>query len=281
MPASDRRRPAGCPSDLTLDEISAGELARGPEHDPVLNHVEQCATCRGRLLARQADPILAPDPIRFRPLLVSDAGQRPSRPAAKPIARRRRPWIAITGLVAGAAVAGMVLWNRGAGRPEGPAGDLTQAGDLTKGGLALTIHIKRVAAAGLPETIEAVNGEGRLRAGEEMRFSVAMARGGYVVVLGLDALPSVTTYVPAIGSSARPVRVEPPGPLTLPGSVIADGTAGSERVVAIVCDAPTSPETLRRQAAAALAKAGGRPEEVSSLGTGCVESSVLLRKDPR
>lgn len=279
MPASDRPRPAGrpagCPSNLTLDEIAAGELAAGPEHDPVLHHVEQCPDCRARMLARQADPILAPDPIRFRPLLVSEAGQPASRPAGKPIARRRRPWIAITGLFAGAAVAGMVLWNHGAGRPG------QEAGDLTKGALALTIHIKRAVAPGLPETIEAVNGEGRLRAGEEMRFSLALARAGYAVVLGLDALPSVTTYVPAVGSSERPVRVEPPGPVTLPGSVIADETAGFERVVAIVCEAPTSPEALRGQAAAALAKAGGRPEAVSSLGTGCVETSVLLRKDLR
>jgi hypothetical protein len=278
MPASDRPRPkgrpVGCPSNLTLDEISAGELAGGPENDPVLSHVEHCADCRGRLLARQADPILAPDPIRFRPLLLAEAGQA-KKPIRKPPARRRRPWIAITGLCAGAAVAGLVVWNHGAGRPE------EEAGDLTKGALALTIHIKRAPSPGLPETIEAVNGEGRLRAGEEMRFSVAMARGGYAVVLGLDALPSVTTYVPAAGASERPVRVEPPGPMTLPGSVIADGTAGFERIVAIVCQAPTSPETLRRQAAAALAKAGGRPEGVSSLGTGCVETSVLLRKDPR
>jgi hypothetical protein len=278
MPASDRPRPAGrpagCPSNLTLDEIAAGELAAGPEHDPVLSHVEHCADCRGRLLARQADPILTPDPIRFRPLLVSPASQA-KKPIRRPPTRQRRPWIAITGLCAGAAMAALVLWNRGAGRHD------EEAGDLTKGALALTVHIKRATSPGLPDTIEAVNGEGRLRAGEEMRFSLAMARGGYAVVLGLDALPSVTTYVPSVGSSERPVRVEPPGPVALPGSVIADGTTGFERVVAIVCAAPTSPETLRDQAAAALAKAGGRPQAVSSLGTGCVETSVLLRKDPR
>ena len=273
MPAGERRRPAGCPSNLTLDELSAGELT-GPEHAPVLHHVERCADCRERLVARQADPVLAPDQIRFRPLLVATDGQPVARPAAKPpLRRRRRPWVTAAGLCAGAAALGLVLWNRGADRPGGPAGD------LTKGSLALTIHIKRAVAAGLPETIEAVNGEGRLRAGEEMRFTVAMARAGYAVIVGLDAEPSVTTYVPA--ASAPPVRVEPPGPVTLPGSVIADETAGFERVVAIVCEAPPSPEALRGQAAAALAKAGGHPEAVTSLGTGCAETSVLLRKDPR
>jgi hypothetical protein len=51
--------------------------------------------------------------------------------------------------------------------------------------------------------------------------------------------------------------------------------------VAVVCPAETPPETLRRQAEAALALAKGRPEDVASLGTGCLETSVLLRKEAR
>ena len=69
--------------------------------------------------------------------------------------------------------------------------------------------------------------------------------------------------------------------VTLPGSVLADDTAGFERVVAVVCDKETPPETLRRQAVTALTLASGRPERVTSLGTGCLETSVLFRKEPR
>ena len=69
--------------------------------------------------------------------------------------------------------------------------------------------------------------------------------------------------------------------VTLPGSVVADETAGFERIAAVVCDKETPPETLRRQAETALALAEGRPERVTSLGTGCLETSVLLRKEPR
>jgi hypothetical protein len=38
---------------------------------------------------------------------------------------------------------------------------------------------------------------------------------------------------------------------------------------------------LRRNGEAALARAGGHPEKVSTLGTGCPETSVLFRKTAR
>jgi hypothetical protein len=261
--ASERRRPSGCPSNLRLDEISAGELAAGPDHASLSAHVAECLACRARMAARQADPLLAPDPARFRPLLLAQARRRPAR-----LGR----FLGVTGALVGAAAAGIIFWSHG---PRQEA-----AGDLTKGSLALTVQIKRAASGSAAGTIEAVNGEGRLRAGEEMRFTLAIAHAGYAVVLGLDAAPSVTTYVPGAGSDAQPVRVAPPGPFTLPGSVIADDTAGAERVVAIVCQTETPPETLRAKAVDALARSGGHPEAVSSLGTGCLETSVLLRKSP-
>jgi hypothetical protein len=62
---------------------------------------------------------------------------------------------------------------------------------------------------------------------------------------------------------------------------VANETAGLERIVAVVCAAEPSPELLKRRAEAALANAQGRPERVSSLGTGCLETSVLMRKEPR
>jgi hypothetical protein len=147
----------------------------------------------------------------------------------------------------------------------------------SKGGLALTAFVKRSSGAGA--TIERIDGAGDLRAGDEMRFSVVSASPGYAAVLGLDAAPSVTVYVPS-PPAAVPVAVAAGGPLTLPGSVVADEIAGFERVVVVVCDAPQSPRTLRDRALAALTQAGGRPELVSSLGTGCAEASVLLRKSP-
>jgi hypothetical protein len=272
-----RRRPAGCPSSLALDELLAGDLEGQPEEAPLREHVAHCADCRAQLDARAADPVLAPDPVALRPWLESDLAVARAR-------RRRRAsrWIAAAG---SAAAAGLLLFTLRGG-PRAPAGE-----ERTKGALALTLHVKRASAAGAAPattatastaTIEQINGEGQLRAGDEVRFSLSAARAGHAVVLGLDATPSVTIYVPAAagagGAPSRAIAIAPPGPVILAGSVVADATPGFERMVAVVCQQETAPETLRRQAQVALARAGGRPEAVSSLGTGCLESSVLLRK---
>jgi hypothetical protein len=259
-----RRRKDGCPSDLDLDEMLSGDLVGLSREAELRRHTDGCAICGPRLLARAADPSLAPDPLIFRPLLSSLA--------ATTRGRARRRWMGLGGALGSAAVAGLVLWGHRASSP-----DETSI-DRTKGTLALTVHVKRASADGRTPNVEAVNGEGPLRAGEEMRFTVAAARPGFAVVLGLDGAPSVTIYVPADGSPARPAPVEATRPVTLPGSVIADATPGFERIVAVVCPIETSPESLREKAQAALVKAAGRPEAVTSLGTGCVESSVLLRK---
>ena len=174
----------------------------------------------------------------------------------------------------GAAAAFLIAWGL-------PGGDPRETADgRTKGALALTVHVKR--AGGPAGTVDEVNAEGRLHAGDELRFTLVAAKPGHAVVLGLDAAPSVTVYAPApTGAPAAPVRVDAAGMVTLPGSVVADDAAGFERIVAVVCDKGTPPETLRRQAEAALTLADGRPERVTSLGTGCLETSVLFRKEPR
>jgi hypothetical protein len=143
--------------------------------------------------------------------------------------------------------------------------------ERTKGALALTTFVKRASGA-----VEPVRSEGELRAGDEMRFSIVSARSGYAVVLGLDAAPAATVYVPS-APGQPPIRIDA-GTTVLPGSIVADETSGTERVMAVVCAVETSPDTLRARAAAALAGAQGRPESVTSLGTGCLESSIVMRK---
>jgi hypothetical protein len=259
-----RRRKEGCPSDLDLDEMLSGDLAGVAREANLRRHIEHCAICGPRLAARQSDPTLAPDPLVLRPLLASMA--------ATTRLRARRRWIGLGSAFGSAAVAGLVLWGHRAAPPD------EASVDRNKGALTLTVHVKHASADGRTAAVETVNGEGPLRAGEEMRFTVTAARPGFAVVLGLDGAPSVTIYVPAAGRAERPTPVEPTRPVTLPGSVIADETLGFERIVAVVCPTETSPEILRDKARAALATAGGRPEAVASLGTGCIESSVLLKK---
>lgn len=259
------QRKPGCPSNLDLDELLAGDLVGQPRERLVRGHVEQCASCEQRLTTRRADPALAPDPQLLRPLL--------SQTAAAHRRKRRRHMTGVGAAIGVAAVASLVLWAHRQGSNE------QSDGNRTKGALALTVFVKR-ANSGSQPVIDQVIGQGALHGGDEMRFSVTAARPGFLAVFGLDEAPSVTTYVPAPGAS-RPAHIAATGPVTLPGSVIADETAGAERIVAIVCPTETAPDELKRKAEAALAAAGNHPEKVSTLGSGCQEGSVLLHKPPR
>jgi hypothetical protein len=261
--ASRRERAPGCASNLDLDELAAGDLDGDARGAALRAHLASCDACRSRMAAREADPVLTPDATALRPQVA----------ALAPRARRRRlAWSGAVGAAAAAAVLVLVVRPGREGIPT--------FGERAKGAVALTLHVKRAAN---PGAVDEVSGEGRLRAGDEVRFSLAPARPGHAVVLGLDAAPSVTVYVPAPGPGARAVAVAPPGPVVLPGSVVADATPGDEKIVALVCDGDDStlPETLRQKAEAALARAGGRPEAVASLGTGCAEGAVLVHKEPR
>jgi hypothetical protein len=247
IPRPAPRRPA-CPSDLDLDELLARDLT-GSKEARLRGHLEGCVECRARLAAFAA--VEPPRWTELAPGLQSVA--RPARP---------RRWPLAIGLAA-AAAAVVVLVPRP--RPAPPTGE------RTKGNLALTVMVKHATGS-----VEALADGGLLHAAEEIRFSVASANPGYAVVLGLDEAPAVTVYVPAPGAPPTPIAAG--GGQMLPGSIVADATPGTERLVMIRCDAQPDPGLLRTVAARALAAAGGHPERVGALGTGCDETSVLVHK---
>jgi hypothetical protein len=253
----NQRRPVGCASDLELEELLAGDLAGRPDEARLRAHVGGCARCQGRQAALSAEPSLQPDMNRWAPALAS------SRRAL-----RRRRLFAASGVVIAAAAAAVILVVR--------TGGLDGSGDRVKGTLALTVHVKRAGG-----TVDRIAGGGNIRPGEEMRFELSSSAPGRAVVLGLDTVPSVTVYVPAVGGPRATVPVGATGPTVLDGSVVADDAKGFERVFAVVCETETPIETLRARAQAALVSAGGKPEAVSTLGSGCAEASVILRKQDR
>jgi hypothetical protein len=271
MMAERSRRPEGCASDLELEELLAGDLG-GPEEARLREHLGRCERCQARRAALSAEPDLKPDPQVWEQLLGGEGLGHSPRP-------RLRRAVGAGVALATAAVAGVLTWNLGRAPAPGPAQAPAPAPAMqerVKGSLALTVHVKR------PDgRVEQISGQGEVRPGDEMRFSVAASAAGHAVVLGLDAAPSVTVYVPAKGEGRNSARVQPGGAVLLDGSVVADATAGIERVLAIVCPIPIQPETLRQRAGDALGAVGGRPEAVSSLGSeafGCSESSVTLKK---
>ena len=106
---------------------------------------------------------------------------------------------------------------------------------------------------------------------------MALAAPGFVVVVGLDARPSVSIYAP---QGASPGRVTAAGKDLLPEAIVADETSGVERIFALSC--PTAPvlDEVRAAATRALSAAGGDPEKVRALGLPCLQSSVLITKTP-
>ncbi|HXI60031.1 MAG TPA: hypothetical protein VNO55_28385, partial [Polyangia bacterium] len=106
---------------------------------------------------------------------------------------------------------------------------------------------------------------------------LAQAETGFVVVLGLDQRPSVSVYAPQGQPSARLTLA---GKTLLPEAVVADTTAGTERIVALSCAKAIAPDQARAVAARALAAAGGRPEKVGELPLPCRQASVLITKAP-
>lgn len=259
--ASEIRAP-GCLSDLDLDELLSGDQVGLPRESALRAHVDGCARCRERLAAFEA---VEPPPAAVLLPRVREAVTQPQRPRRWPFA----VVIMTMGAAVAAAFAVVVYPSRG---PD--VGDE----ERTKGGVALTVFVKRVGGA-----VETVTRDGTLRPGDEMRFSLAIGRPGYAVVLGLDAAPSVTLYAPyaPAGAAAQPIKLDSAGKTALPGSIVADEIGGAERVVAVVCEGPTPPEALRARAVTALTAAAGDPARVSSLGTGCLESGVLMHKESR
>jgi hypothetical protein len=261
-PSTAPRSPS-CPSDLDLDAILAQDLAGTAGSSRARTHVTTCARCRDRLAAFGAVDPPAASAVWAR--LVDGAGGISD--AAR---RRRRRWVGALATTFAAAAAALVLAWRLGDRPAEPDGE------RTKGAVGLTVTVKRANG-----DVEQVAGQGRLRAGDEMRFSLVTAAPGYAVVLGLDAAPSVSIYAPTAPALA-PIRLEGAGEVTLPGSIVADATAGVERIVALVCPTATSAEELRKRAQAALDRAHGDPERVEMLASGgCSQSVVLMRKEDR
>jgi hypothetical protein len=253
MSPASRRRSPGCLSDLELDELAAGDLDADPRQARVSAHLATCAACSARAESLAAVDVPPPS-ADLRAEALRSSGRARGR-------RRVLAGAALAGTAA-AAAALLLAWPRQ--EPDG---------ERTKGGLALTLFVKRRGGA-----VERVQGEGAVAPGDELRFSLAVGTPGNAVVLGLDAAPAVTLYVPA-GAAGPAARIDAPGATLLPGSVVADATAGAERVFAVLCAAPVDPQVVKRQATAALARAGQRPAAVSSLGTGCLETSVLLHKE--
>jgi hypothetical protein len=246
-------RDAACLSDLALDRVVAGE----PVGEAVTAHAAGCARCSARLddfrRARdEAQPLL--DAIRAR----SDAG------GGSVVPLKRRVWLsAMLPLVAAAAILLLFL----------PRLLQPSTGVREKGSSALLLDVVVRHADG---RVEALAPDGRVRAGEAIRFLVTTPRAGHLVILGLDAAGKVSVYV-ADGDDAHPVARGQKQPM--PGSIVLDATPGAERLVALECEARFPVATAVDAGRRSLDRAAHDPRRAGALDLpGCQEAALTMDK---
>ncbi|HEX6835377.1 MAG TPA: hypothetical protein VF334_02335 [Polyangia bacterium] len=246
-------RAESCLSDLALDRIVAGERVA----DEVTAHAAGCARCTARLDAlRRARDEMRPllDAIRARAV---DGGGRV-------VSLKRRVWLsAMLPLVAAAAL--LLLFLPRLLKPS--------TGEREKGSSALTLDVVVRHADG---HVEALAPDGRVRAGEAIRFLVTTPRPGHLVILGLDAAGKVSVYV-ADGDDAHPVARGQKQ--AMPGSIVLDATPGAERLVALECEARFPVAAAVDAGRRSLDRAAQDPRRAGALGLpGCQEAALTMDK---
>ncbi len=240
----ERVRPETCLSDLVLDRVVTGELARSGIED----HLGSCAACSARLgeLEREAE--------RTRPEMARAAARLR---ASLPRAHRRRAAYASAGILL-AAAALLLVWTRG---------DRPSAGLRAKGGLSLDVAVKRQDGR-----VEEVLPGDRLAAGDAIRFRIASAHGGLLAIIGLDAAGKISPYV-------APTDIAAGRGDWLDGAIELDDAPRSERIVAILCRRPVRLAEVMAAGRRALAAAHGDPQAVGALDLrGCEEASLWFAK---
>jgi hypothetical protein len=245
---SRQTRDERCLSDLALDRLVAGE----PVDAAIASHAADCARCSGRLdefrRARAFDaPLL--DALRLRGRSV--------------VPLKRRVWLsAMLPLFAAAALLLLFLPRL-----------FRSAGEREKGMSTLALDVVVRHADG---HIEALEPNGRVRAGDAIRFLVTTPRAGHLVVLGLDAAGTVSVYV-ADGDEAHPI--ERGRKQAMPGSIVLDATPGAERLVALECDARFSVANAVDAGRRSLERAARDPRRASPLDLpGCQEAALTMDK---
>jgi hypothetical protein len=250
-PPASSGRSSGCPSDLRLDELLNGDLdAEGAAS--LRAHVDHCVRCRART---EAFASVALPPWQTAPT--------PATP------KRRRPWPWLLGAALPAAAVVVLALQL----PRHEEARTTPA-NRTKGGWTLSLYVKRSDGR-----VERLADSGVVHPGDELRFAVTSARPGHVAVFSRDAKGSASLYVP-FGAETGSVSIAAGHEIALPGSVETDATLGPEHLTAVRCDEALSPQDLRRELDELIGHAEGSGAAGIGSSRGCVETSVVFRKEP-
>jgi hypothetical protein len=236
------RRNSGCPSDLLLDRLYAGELLPAATQE-LLAHIEGCPTCPGRMAVRAAGfaAFVEVDPRQLlagvRRRLATAPPQSVSWRLGSVLSRRLGPLFAATAAMALLAV---VLIGRSLSPAPGGAGPAADA-DTTrqKGGLGL--HVYRLSGG---QATEAQSGDS-FPSGDRLRFAVDLPRAGQVSILGIDGAGQLYSAWPTAGGPLTSRPLSAGAGQQLPGAVALDGSPGPERLYLVLCPSPGPPPSCQ------------------------------------
>ncbi|MFL5345042.1 MAG: hypothetical protein ACJ8AT_09615 [Hyalangium sp.] len=242
----------GCPSELTLDRLHAGELSRELAQRTT-EHVAGCAGCQARMAERRAG-FDALDGVDARVMLgrIRSGLDKPAPLPERLWGLLRRLSLPLTAVAAAAIV---LLLVRPGEEPAAP-------GTRLKG--SPTLHVFRLRG---DHAEEVLSGE-PFAPGDRLRFTVDLGSEGYVKVLGVEASGALYTAWPL--DSGVQTRMAAGHGIELPGAVALDAQPGRETLYLVHCPLAVGPP--------ACTSTG--PEARPVCPEPCTLTPFVLRKGP-
>ena len=255
-----RSRGPDCVSDLAFDRWYAGELS-AEEIAPLADHLSSCTRCAERRasLTDQGDAFAAGSIEGLRARAAANAQVNPETGTIATLVERRSRlprWPAAAAVLALAA--GVVL----ASKVRKP--DEIDSNERSKGAARFVYYVHHDGVV-----TEGLDGE-TLSPGDAIQLSYSVARSGYLAIFSVDGARRASTYWPR-GEHAAPIGLG--RDVSLPESIVLDGTVGPETIYTLFCAEPVRLEPIR----SALERSPEREAQIE----GCTTDRVRFIKVDR
>jgi hypothetical protein len=137
-----------------------------------------------------------------------------------------------------------------------------------KGGVGLMVFARQGAE------VREVNDGDTLRPGDQIRFSPAVPRDGYLMIVSIEDGGRLNLFYPASGEHAMKVGA---GGVPLPGAIVLDESKGPERIFLLFSPKPFSLAEVAGAVKRARA-AGGSVAAMKSLPLPLLQATLLITK---
>ena len=263
LPDFDQMREGrpGCPSNLVLEELAAGDLEEKARHETE-THLSTCDLCAARIAVRR-EGFEAIEPVDPRALLAGIRRRAEKMPATVGWSSRLAEWLRNWRLAIAPAViaaAALVIFVISPGDRLGDRPGERGVGLRVKGELALRIF--RAEGSG---SVELASRE-TIRPKDRLRFVVDLPTWGRVTIIGVEHSGRLYTAWPLDPTYETD---HPPGRRqTLPGAVSLDEAPGRETLYLVHCPPGSLAPTCTSRG----------PEQAPTCPEGCALSPFVLEK---